>query len=102
MNFTKDASIHNTCLQGIATIDYKTLVEIFGEPNYGPDMISRDKVSCEWDLEFEDGMIATIYDWHEEWTSYSTYPWHVGGHSQAAFQRIMKLIENHLEEKSNG
>jgi hypothetical protein len=102
MNFTNDANIHNTSLRGIVETDYKTLVAVFGQPTTGPDALSyNDKVSCEWDLEFEDGVIATIYDWHEQFTCFTKYPWHIGGHSQEAEDRVLEMIQTYLKEQSN-
>ena len=40
-------------------LTYTRLCELFGTPMSGRD----NKSSCNWVLEFEDGLIATIYDY---------------------------------------
>ena len=75
MKFTKDANANGTSLQGYMTAYYHQLVEVFGEP----DVTFGDKVTAEWCLEFEDGTVATIYDWKEYETPMGSYRWHIGG-----------------------
>ena len=49
-----------TCLQGIIKVEYSTLVDMFGEPQ---EMSGPCKTDWEWTVEFDDGSVATIYNW---------------------------------------
>jgi hypothetical protein len=73
--------------------NYTRLVEVFGNPTEGPNANIDDKVTCEWCLEFEDGTMATIYDWKEWNTPMSEHRWHIGGKSFAAVERIYEALE---------
>lgn len=88
MKFKTHADVHGTHLQGYITAYFHQLVEVFGEPTYG-----GDKVTAEWMLTFEDGTIATIYDWKEYATPMGEYRWHIGGHSPAAVWAVIDAFE---------
>lgn len=88
MKFYRDANIQGTSYKGIIRAYYHELVEVFGEPDHGPNGRDLDKVTCEWDLEFEDGTVATIYDWKEPETPFGLYDWHIGGKSFDAVDRV--------------
>lgn len=49
-----------TWLQGYVTTTLDQLIKTFGEPQR---YIGEDKVTVNWSMVFEDGTIATIYDW---------------------------------------
>ena len=93
MKFTKDALVNGTSLVGYVTASYDQLVAKFGAPDFGPDDRGGDKVTCEWDLEFEDGTVATIYDWKLYETPYDEYQWHIGGKSFQAVERVLDVME---------
>lgn len=59
----------------------------FGPPLEGSD---DGKTTAEWDLEFEDGTVATIYDWKTGSTPEKLYNWHIGGHNQDVLKHIEK------------
>ena len=70
--------------------------KVFGEPiEYG----EGDKVTLEWGIVFEDGTIATIYDWkrYEQGAPAldESYTYHVGGHSKEA----LVLVDQALKER---
>jgi len=88
MKFTKDANPNGTHLQGYVTTDYNTLVDVFGEP----DRRNGDKVTAEWCLEFEDGTLATVYDWKMYETPYGQYQWHIGGHNSDAVLHVQNTL----------
>ena len=90
--FTKGANINGTGLQGYVTAYYSQLVDIFGEPTWGPNDPGHDKVTCQWSLTFKDGTVATIYDWKEFETPFSEYKWHVGGHDSQALAKILEVF----------
>jgi hypothetical protein len=76
-----------TSLQGYMRATYNQLVSRFGEPDGG-----GDKTTVEWVLKFEDGTVATIYDWKECSTPMYEYDWHIGGKSK----RAVTLVEQAL------
>ena len=85
-----------TCLQGYITIGFDKLVAVFGEP-----CAERGyKVDWEWEIEFEDGTVATVYNWkigpnycgEQGLNQYEIKEWHVGGRSRTA----VNLVENAL------
>lgn len=77
-----------TSLQGHITVSYSDLVEAFGNPNIGPS----DKTRAEWSLKFEDGTIATIYDWKTRNIPLGLYAWHIGGHNKSAVERVIQAV----------
>tara|TARA_R100001163_G_scaffold64723_1_gene59661 strand:- start:367 stop:678 length:312 start_codon:yes stop_codon:yes gene_type:complete len=85
-----------TCLQGYITIDFDKLVAVFGEPCEG----DQYKVDWEWEIEFDDGTVATVYNWkngpsycgEQGLNQYQIKEWHVGGRSRTA----VNLVENAL------
>jgi hypothetical protein len=91
MKFTNDASIHGTSLRGYIIATFDELVDAFGQPDEGPDD-SADKITCCWRLEFEDGTVATIYDWKEESTPYHRYDWHIGGKNSDAVEFVQQTL----------
>jgi len=98
MRFTTGADANMTSLQGEILTSYDELVRVFGEPEIGPDDDPSDKVTCEWALEFEDGTIATIYDWKVYGpTPRGKYDWHIGGRNKLAVQRVREAINDLVE-----
>ena len=88
MKFTNGADVNMTSLQGYIEAYYHQLVEVFGEPEGG-----GDKTTVEWCLSFEDGTVATIYDWKEYETPMGRYQWHIGGRSQKAVDRVTRAFK---------
>ncbi len=87
-----DVDINMTSLQGHMTVDFQNLVKVFGEPK--TDVM--DKTDAEWAIEFEDGTIASIYNYKtgNNYLGSSGTPveeitdWHVGGHNKKAFELV--------------
>lgn len=83
--------------RGELDVSYERLVEVFGEPEEGDGY----KVQKEWTIEFEDGEVATIYDWKwgyeyngKDGTHYTEVPtWNIGGHSIVVVDRIKELVK---------
>lgn len=87
---------------------FQRLVEIFGEPLNDGDGYKTD---AEWVIEFEDGKIATIYNYKsgrnylgdDGQDTKDITDWHIGGkHDDAehhegitVVERIQELITNH-------
>jgi hypothetical protein len=97
MKFTNQADSNMTSLKGEFPITYAELVEIFGAPDHGPHDLG-DKVTCEWKLKFDDGTVATIYDWKMNDTPMREYAWHIGGHSMAAVDRVIDCVDMHRNQ----
>lgn len=97
MRFTNGANINMTAYQGEFAITYAELCEIFGPPDIGPNDRDMDKVTCEWKLKFEDGTIASIYDYKVGYTPTCEYEWHIGGHSADAYNRVADTIVFHRD-----
>jgi hypothetical protein len=91
-----DQSINGTSGKGkMDGVTYEQLVRIFGEPNYGPS--GDGKTQVEWAVkfinEFDEEVLATIYDWKH----YGTRPedvtyWSVGGHKQEALWLVKEAL----------
>jgi hypothetical protein len=93
MMFVNDCDPCGTSLMGYMNATYYDLVTVFGEPNYGPNDSMDDKVTCEWNLTFEDGTVATIYDYKEGSTPFYNYDWHIGGHNMDAVTHVMETFK---------
>jgi hypothetical protein len=93
MKFTNHASVNGTCLQGYVKTTYHHLVSAFGQPEFGPNNHTGDKVTCEWCLRFEDGTVATIYEWKNGFTPMGMEEWHIGGNSRYAVERVLEVLE---------
>jgi hypothetical protein len=90
MKFTQGTwtEANGTSLQGYVEAYYHQLVEVFGEPEGG-----GDKTTVEWVLSFEDGTVATIYDWKLDETPTSMYNWHIGGVNNTAVTRVTSTFK---------
>ena len=60
MNSTKEIETAGTFLQGYIETTKADLIRVFGSPDEFGD---GGKVTIEWGIRFEDGTIATVYDW---------------------------------------
>jgi len=87
MKFTNDALVTGTSLKGHIVTTYAELVEKFGEPNKG-----SDKTTVEWRLDFEDGTVATIYDWKYGETPMHKTEWNIGGKNSDAVFRVYETM----------
>jgi hypothetical protein len=97
MKFTNDANANMTSLKGEFPITFAELVEIFGRPKHGPNA-DLDKTTCEWALTFEDGTVATIYDYKTDRTPMGLYEWHIGGHDAEAYTHVVDTILLHRDQ----
>jgi len=101
MNFKthnqKYVRIDGTSLQGYIITEYNTLKKAFGKPNNG----DKYKIDAEWDIEFDDGLVATVYNW-KDGKAYlgadgtpktKIVDWHIGGKSQEAVVRVIEILE---------
>lgn len=100
MNFQthndKEINVGGTGLQGHLTLKFSDIKKAFGKP-HGSDGYKSD---AEWEIEFEDGVVATIYNYKDgkNYNGSSGTPktkitdWHIGGHDRRAVQNVIKAI----------
>ena len=96
MNFkqAKFSDVNGTSLKGYLNAQYGILVTVFGEPHH----TNLDgKVQVEWELEFEDGTIATIYDWKEYQPVEYVTEWHIGGHEKRAVELVTQAYQKYVD-----
>ncbi len=84
------ADADGTCLQGSVETTYARLVAVFGPP---PADSGGDKWRVEWVLRFDDGTVATVYDWKLFGTPVEDVTmWNVGGRSVAACRMVQAAL----------
>ncbi len=85
-----------THLQGYIDITYAELKAKFGKPHNSDGY----KVDAEWDIEFADGTVATIYNW-KNGKNYNgknglgktkITDWHIGGNDIKVVQKVKDLF----------
>ena len=93
MNFTTHNTnprikTNGTCLQGQIKASYGDLKKKFGQPTNGDEY----KTKAEWEIEFEDGTVATIYDWKDSTPLSKITDWHIGGDDQKAVRLVKEAL----------
>lgn len=91
-----EIDVIGTHLQGYIQADYAKLVKQFGEPFEG-----TYKTDWEWSLQFDNGAIATIYNWKNGpnyqgdhgYANDQIFEWHVGGFDQQALRQVMSALQ---------
>jgi len=88
-----------SCLKGYLTATRRKIESVFGSPlEFG----EGDKVTTEWVVEFEDGTIATIYDWkrYEDGAPEldENCVWNIGGYSMDAVKALKKALGVEVRE----
>ena len=94
MKFKVDpfVNINGTGKVGTLNMSFYELVDLFGPPVCGPS--ADQKTQCEWHIEFEDGTVATIYDYKlGEIPIEQINYWHVGGSKPAEYGKLLLAIE---------
>ena len=90
-----DTTGTGTSLQGYVTTTRSSLIQTVGMPTFSSDE-DYEKVTTEWIIKFQDGTIATIYDWkrYEEGAPVlnEVYEWHIGGYSETAVSRVQETL----------
>lgn len=88
--------ISGTYLRGYIKTSYENLCDLFGQPGESDGY----KTDAEWGIQFEDGVIATIYNWKNgrNYLGKDGLPvsqitdWNVGGNSNLALSRVIELV----------
>jgi len=92
------ADAEGTCLQDYVTVDYKTIVDRYGEPTTSDGY----KIDAEWIIEWEDGLIGTLYNW-KNGKNYlgedglpveEIWEWNIGGRYKTVAKRIRDDLLN--------
>ena len=79
-----------TSLQGYVTTTYAQLAKTFGQPyDYGDG-----KTRAEWDIVFEDGTVATVYDWKCYEPIEDVAEWNIGGHDGRAVELVKAVLRD--------
>lgn len=98
MSFTvsEKVDINGTCLQGYVSATRRKIQSVFGKPTLKG--YRHDKVTTEWAIQFDDGLVATLYD-YKRYSAGSPkmdeeYGWHIGGHDRAAVDRVRETLES--------
>lgn len=90
MKYTDDLmKMNGTSLQGYVTATRDELQRAFGPPNGPPDVY---RITSEWVLEDEDGVIVTLYDW-KRGVDFppaldEPYNWRIGGFGDEAVRAL--------------
>jgi hypothetical protein len=95
--------INGTHLQGYVDAKYAELVSLFGKPTDGDGY----KVDAEWVLRFEDGEVATIYNYKngknycgdEGLAVEQIGNWHIGGNRKSVVDKVQIALDLHRESK---
>lgn len=91
----KEINVSGTSFVGYVNTTYSKLFEKFGEP-----FDDGYKTDAEWDIEFSDGKVATIYNW-KNGKNYNgsegldlddITEWHIGGFDNSVVERIQKIL----------
>ena len=91
-----------SCLQGEIDISYAELVEKLGESSENYDDYKSD---AEWDIEFPDGSVASIYNYKDgkNYDGEDGLPtdeirdWHIGGKDKSIVAKVYEFLEQPME-----
>jgi len=91
-------NVNGTSHQGEISTSFETLLKLFGTPMSAVD----NKSDVEWSIMFNDGVVATIYNWKNGPASMGVNginpvditTWNVGGKTISAVYDIEEIIKN--------
>jgi hypothetical protein len=67
------------------------LVKAFGEPMH----LGGSRVQYEWAIQFEDGTVATVYDWKKpEFEEDTPMTWNIGTHAHVQSGHAVSLVHD--------
>ena len=84
---TDRSKANGTCLRGYIDTTYSNLVQHFGKPEH-----TSGKTNALWLIEFDDGLVATIYDWKLNTYPTGHYNWHIGAHKGIVVSRLANIL----------
>ncbi len=93
------ADANGTHLQDYLYVDYKSIVARYGQPI---SVVDGYKIDAEWIIEWEDGLVGTIYNWKngKNYLGKDGIPlvkineWNIGGKNKIVVRRIRDDIIN--------
>lgn len=85
-------NVTGTWLLTTINLPFHRVAAALGDPiRFKPE--EADKIRVEWDIQFEDGLVATIYDWKEHKRApEEVTDWHIGGRGFEVVQRVYDLL----------
>ena len=92
----KNINVGGTSLMGYITVTFAQLVDVFGEPGENDGY----KTDAEWEIEFADGKVATIYNW-KNGHNYNgcdgedvedITDWHIGGKDKNVVELVGQAL----------
>jgi len=97
MKYEKFEDTGGTYLQGHIDTTYENIVSVLGKQHHNGDDYKTD---AEWNIKFEDGTIATLYNWkngknycgEEGCELENITEWNIGGHSPRARDLLFSLL----------
>jgi hypothetical protein len=93
---TENVEVNGTWLQGYTVATRREIESVFGKPNYESE---GDKVTTEWNILFDDGTVATIYDWKRYEMGApemdERIEWNIGGREPIAVERVEDALLVH-------
>tara|TARA_R100000353_G_scaffold104097_2_gene75215 strand:+ start:930 stop:1343 length:414 start_codon:yes stop_codon:yes gene_type:complete len=97
MKYEKFEDTGGTYLQGHIDTTYENIVSVLGKQHHNGDDYKTD---AEWNIKFEDGTIATLYNWKngknycrdEGLDIEDITEWNIGGHSPRARDLLFSLL----------
>ncbi len=93
--------VMGTSLMGTMNITFNSLVDLFGDPGPGDDY----KTDAEWIIKFEDGTVATIYNYKNGYAYLGKHDglhivditnWNIGGLNLKAYHLVVEHCKDHL------
>ena len=95
---SKKIDTEDSSYVGSINCTYEYLVKVFGKETNG--MSGDNKSQCSWKIKFDDGTIATIYDWKVNMVycngkginKENVTKWMVGGFNQKAIELLVNEI----------
>ena len=79
-------AIIGTSYKGRIKSSYYILENKFGEP------LRDEDGNVNWIIKFEDGTVATIYNWHDAGSVYDIDTWNVGGFEKTALFNVLDIL----------
>jgi hypothetical protein len=100
-NEQDDIWVEGSHLQGYIKAKYTELVALFGKPTDGDGY----KVDAEWNVKFDDGIVASIYNYKDgpNYCGPDGVPvhkitdWHIGGTTKRAVDQVQIALDLHRE-----
>jgi hypothetical protein len=94
-----EIDVNGTSYQGEISETFEKLLKVFGTPMGAS---GDNKVDVEWNVMFNDGVVATIYNWKNGPVSMGergTNPvdnttWHIGGKTDCAIYDVEEILKS--------